>query len=246
MLGLFGGTFIAYEVTPQFAIIGADTQLSQEGNSRLTPADQYCKIIPLSDHMIFTSKGLDHSEDNSIDVAKSTRNSFLQTEVKDINDGTGLFVQYFDRSLSDYTRRTGRVPKSPTVRDNSIWSAYFMSANTSISFVKIDTFVANGSAGAIYNSSFDIPNLPTLGISEPKYGDFVVRMFPELSNWKITEKIREARDLDAPIHAEATRIQRIVEAIIAVGDPYIGGSAAVGILRADAGFRWFHQPEICK
>lgn len=134
------GTFLAYELLSEFAVVGADTRSLDDFNK---PSD-YCKILPLSDHVIFFSSGLgtikDYRGQKTFDINQSARNAFVRSDLStDPHIIAKIFATQTMSEITRIARQTGRTYE--TGNDGLVGQASFIGGVQSLSEANV-TFEA--------------------------------------------------------------------------------------------------------
>jgi hypothetical protein len=219
--------------------------------------DQYCKITPLSDKVIFFDTGI-YSRTNSagqtlFDTREVAKKIFQNNPQADLEELSRLWAQEMAGNLGSQS------DWMPNTLNNILFPQ--------MSNVLVEGFFAgyepNGTLG-IYGQRITGSTLFPL-IKEEDYkvggevGDLVhpdgyVNILEEFANGGATDRARQElqradQEAQGQSQAEnaAAHLQTMVEDVRDwSGDPGIGGDIAVILMRqADRKWVWYHRPEFC-
>lgn len=236
------GTFITYQMLSEFAVVGADS-ISVDDNDR---PFNYCKIIPLSDHMMFFSSGLGEAENKPgqkvFDINDSARRAFIQSGLA--NDPAIIGDIFSKQTLSELSEITTRTRATMETGNNGlVFQASFVGGSQVLSEANI---IARWKTNR-YN--MEVTRYEPPQNSNTGYQD-LLRTHMDASDTKaiqtIVDRLKTTADLPAFEDDTAAVIERMVRTVISYSDnKLIGGEPVVAILDEIKGFRWFRRPEFC-
>jgi hypothetical protein len=238
------GTFIAWQLLSEFAVVGVDTRSLDDFNK---PSD-YCKILRLSDHIIFFSSGLgtirDHRGQKMFDINQAAQNAFIRSELSTDPRIIGtIFAEQVTTKLTRIASQTGRT--YVTGNDGLVGQASFIGGAQSLS-------EANVTVEAIFDGTYQgtIDGYGSHGLAISGYQDVLSAHLPEADADALkttADRLKDVSDLFAFENNEAALIERAVRVVIDHGGCELsGGEPAVAILDLKTGFRWYRQPAVCQ
>lgn len=236
------GTFITYQLLSEFAVVGADS-ISLDDNDR---PFNYCKVIPLSDRMIFFSSGLGAAEDKPghkvFDINQSAKHAFVQGGLTNDPAIVGdIFAKQTLSELTEITRQTGRTME--TGNNGLVYQASFVGGAQTLSETNI---IARWKTNR-YNmeiNRYEPPQNSNMGYQD------ILRTHMSAADAKAIETIGDRLKTTANLTTfeddTAAIIERVVRIVITYsGNKLIGGEPIVAILDRTKGFRWFRQLDFC-
>ncbi len=237
------GTFIACELLSEFAVVGADSRTLDDFDK---PSD-YCKILPLSDHVFFFSAGLGGVEtapgQRTFDINQSAHRAFVQSG---LSSDPAIIAKIFERQLllelTEMTKRTGATFE--TGNNGLVVQASFVGGQTTLSETNI---VFKLTADNVYQATantFMPPQFTTSGYQD------ILRAHMSAADAEAirtsADRLKINSDLRAFEDNEAAIIERMVRIVVDhSGDKLIGGEPAVAVFDRNTSFRWFRRPPIC-
>jgi hypothetical protein len=238
------GTFIAWQFLSEFAVVGVDTRSLDDFNK---PSD-YCKIVRLSDHVIFFSSGLgtirDHRGQKTFDINQAARNAFVRSELStDPRIIGNIFAKQITTELTRIASLTGRT--YVTGNGGLVGQASFIGGAQRLSEANI---IVEANLDGTYQGTIDGYGPHGLAISGYEDVLWANLAKTDADALKTTaDRFKDASDLFAFEENEAALIERAVRVVIDHGgDELFGGEPAVAILDLKAGFRWYRQPTVCQ
>jgi hypothetical protein len=229
---LSGGTYYNYLYLTDRFIVSADTRASGTSGPAKT-SDRYCKVIPLSDRIIFFSRDLGNvtGPGVSFDVNDSAREAYRKggPEIVKIGEEWGEIVSSVVAALPEQ--------ELARYKNGEISTGYFaVSADSEIKLIRMQ--VTRHSNNTTHKGTTMVPpQLVSLGYE----GTF-------------SKALQGAGQPDirvSTIEQQAEILQRATETVIGEAisqngsKSYIGGEAVVMILEAGHNWRWFRRPDFC-
>jgi hypothetical protein len=239
------GTFLAFELLSEFAVVGADTRSLDE--SYINPSE-YCKILRLSDHVLFFSSGLsaikDYRKDIMFDVNQAAQIAFVQSgRSADPHLIGKKFADLVVWQLSGTSWMTGRT--WVTGNEGLVGEASFIGGIESLSECHVTLEATSETLYQATIEGYQPHGLTVSGYEDVLWGHMDAADADALKT--TAERARHAPDLMAFENDQAALIERAVRVVIDhCGDKLIGGEPAVAILDRKTGFRWFRQPSVCQ
>jgi hypothetical protein len=250
-LALFDGTYYIAIFSNDFAVVSIDSRSTDPLRPEIPPNDQYCKILPLSDDLIFFSTGLVAAkEDNQVIVDAAAVASEVYATASHPPDLGELIDQWDIRIRPSYTKMF--------MMHSEIAESFSRQPITSGLFIGISRSnrMALAQAELTYTTDGHIDT--HLSYHEPAGNGIEIfhgghpEIIEELDHG-MTERARakiaqmKARRPRAPgVDVWADRSSMAVKVVMDwSNDPTIGGEIASIIIERGKKLRWFNRPTFC-
>jgi hypothetical protein len=241
---LTSGTYVATYFDDDYLVIGGDsrgTQLEQHSS-----ADNVCKIIPLSNQVIFFALGITVGQGfNAREIARNVERSVGDDiKMKDIGDQWGIYMaQGFERVSGDHALT---LIKHNNEFGDIVGGFFASMAGNNISLYKSDITISDQTAVPLKFTTHGEMVPVHRGISY--FGKQAIsREFTQnkTSRANAANEIMKTTPADG-IDKWGIYIAAIVDFVERFsGDPKVGGPVTVMILDRKNGARWFRRPDFC-
>jgi hypothetical protein len=249
---LFNGTYYIAIFSNDFAVVSIDSRSTDPLHPEIPPNDQYCKILPLSDDLIFFSTGMVAAkEDNQviIDAAAAARDVYAMAphpaDLGELIDRWDILIKpSYTKMIMMHSEIAEIISRKAIV--NGLFIGISRSNRMALAQAEL-TYTTDGHINTYLN--YHEPAGNGIAIFHGGHLELIEELDRGMTK-RARAKIAEmrARQATAPgVDDWADKSSMVVKAVMDwSNDPTIGGDIASIIIERGRKWRWFSRPTFCK
>ena len=248
---LFDGTYYIAIFSDDFAIVSIDSRTTDPLRPEVPPNDKYCKIVPLSDDLIFFSTGLVAAkEDNRVmlDAAEAAREVYATashpTDLGELIDRWDIHIRpSYTKMIMMHPEIADIFSKKPII--DGLFIGISRSNRMALAQAEL-TYTTDGQINTHLNYHEPAGNgIEIFHGGHPEIIEELDRGMTGRARAKIAKmKARQARASGVDVLADKSSMA--VKAVMDwSNDPTIGGDIASIIIERGKKWRWFSRPTFC-
>ena len=248
---LFDGTYYIAIFSNDFAVVSIDSRSTDPLRPEIPPNDQYCKIVPLSDDLIFFSTGMVAAkEDNRVilDAAAAAREVYATAshppDLGELIDRWDIHIRpSYTQMIMMHSEIAEIFSKKPII--NGLFIGISRSNRMALAQAEL-TYTTDGQINTHLNYHEPAGNgIEIFHGGHPEIIEELDRGMTERARTKIAQmKARwaSASGVDVWADRSSTAVKVVMDWS---NDPTIGGDIASIIIERGKKWRWFSRPTFC-